>query len=148
MYFWTTRRNSVFCNVILLTSIMVLGTVTAAQSEFRLCNKTESEVGVAIGYHNQELNDLSTEGWWNISQDSCEILIPNQLTSELYYLYAIDHENGGEWSGENYMCTQEKKFIINGNSNCFVRGYERTGFLEINTEQQTSWTVNLTEPTN
>ncbi len=40
----------------------------------------------------------------------------------------------------------KKKFTIRGIEDCVARGYERTGFFEIDTGEQSSWTVQLTEP--
>ena len=145
MYFWTIFQKSKFSSVLFFTIITVFGMVTSVQSELRLCNKTDAEVEVAIGYQSQKSDGLNTEGWWSIVQNACEVLIPSDLVFERYYLYAVDAENGGEWGGKNYMCTMERKFTIEGNSNCFVRGFERTGFFEVNTENQQSWTVHLTE---
>ena len=45
-----------------------------------------------------------------------------------------------------FMCTREKEFTIRGIEDCVARGYERTGFFEIDTGEQSSWTVQLTEP--
>ena len=44
------------------------------------------------------------------------------------------------------MCTQEKTFTIKGIEDCLKRGFERTGFFEIDTGEQRTWTVQLTEP--
>jgi len=55
----------------------------------------------------------------------------------------VDYDNGGEWSGPAFMCTYEKQFTIKGIENCVKRGYERTGFSEIDTGKHRSWTVNL-----
>jgi hypothetical protein len=43
------------------------------------------------------------------------------------------------------MCTREKEFTIRGIDNCLARNYNRTGFFEIDTGEQRSWTVQLTE---
>ena len=43
------------------------------------------------------------------------------------------------------MCTKENEFLIRGTDNCLTRGYDRTGFLEIDTLEQKNWTVQLTE---
>jgi uncharacterized membrane protein len=37
-------------------------------------------------------------------------------------------------------------FTIRGIEDCIARGYERTGFFEVDTGEQRSWTVQLTEP--
>ena len=46
-----------------------------------------------------------------------------------------------------FFCTQEKEFTIEGVSDCVARGYQRTGFYEVDTGNQESWTIQLTEPT-
>lgn len=116
-----------------------------AQADFRLCNNTGSRVGVAVGYKDAE--GWTTEGWWNISARSCETLLRGALVARYYYIYAVDYDRGGEWSGHAYMCSREKEFTIRGTENCLARGYDRTGFFEVDTAQQRSWTVQLTDNT-
>lgn len=115
-----------------------------ASADFRLCNKTPSRVGVSVGY--KEQGAWSTEGWWNVGANSCETLLRGPLSARFYYVYAIDYDRGGEWNGKAYMCTREKEFTIKGIEDCLARGYDRTGFFEIDTGEQKSWTVQLTEP--
>ena len=43
------------------------------------------------------------------------------------------------------MCTREKEFTIRGTEDCLARGYDRTGFFEVDTGEQRSWTVQLTD---
>jgi hypothetical protein len=43
------------------------------------------------------------------------------------------------------MCTREKEFTIRGTEDCLARGYDRTGFFEVDTGEQPSWTVQLTD---
>ena len=45
------------------------------------------------------------------------------------------------------MCTRDKEFTIQGIEDCLARGYDRTGFFEVDTGEQRSWTVQLTEST-
>jgi uncharacterized membrane protein len=115
-----------------------------AQADFRLCNNTGSRVGISVGY--KENDGWTTEGWWNLSARSCETLLPGTLVARYYYIYAIDYDRGGEWSGQAFMCTREKEFTIHGTNDCLARGYDRTGFFEVDTGEQPSWTVQLTEP--
>ena len=63
----------------------------------------------------------------------------------LYYIYAVDYDRGGEWSGQAFMCTRDKEFTIRGIDDCLARGFDRTGFFEVDTGEQPSWTVQLTE---
>jgi uncharacterized membrane protein len=122
---------------------VLLLTVTPARADFRLCNNTGSRVGVSIGYKDAE--GWTTEGWWNISARSCETLLRGALVARYYYIYAVDYDRGGEWSGRAYMCSREKEFTIRGTDNCLARGFDRTGFFEIDTGEQRSWTVQLTD---
>jgi len=117
---------------------------TAAQAvDFRLCNATKGRVGVAVGY--KDGDTWVTEGWWNVGASSCETLLKGPLVSRYYYVYAIDYDHGGEWGGTAYMCTREKEFTIRGIDNCLARNYNRTGFFEIDTGEERSWTVQLTD---
>ena len=125
----------------LVICLMALG--GPARADFRLCNNTGSRVGVAIGYKDAE--SWTTEGWWNISARSCETLLRGALVARYYYIYAVDYDRGGEWSGHAYMCSREKEFTIRGTDNCLARGYDRTGFFEVDTGEQRSWTVQLTD---
>ena len=114
-----------------------------AMADFRLCNNTGSRVGVALGYKDAE--GWTTEGWWNVSARSCETLLRGALVARYYYIYAVDYDRGGEWSGHAFMCSREKEFTIRGTENCLARGYDRTGFFEVDTSEQRSWTVQLTD---
>jgi uncharacterized membrane protein len=114
-----------------------------AAADFRLCNNTGSRVGIAIGYKDSE--GWTTEGWWNLAARSCETLVKGQLVARFYYVYAVDYDRGGEWSGKAFMCTRDKEFTIRGTGDCLARGFERTGFFEVDTGEQQTWTVQLTE---
>lgn len=116
---------------------------TPAAAEFRLCNRTQSRVGIALGYKDGDA--WATEGWWNVAANSCETLLRGDLSARFYYLYAVDYDQGGEWAGKAYMCTREKEFTIKGAEDCLARGFDRTGFFEVDTQEQKSWTVQLTE---
>ncbi len=109
----------------------------------RLCNRTSSQVGVAIGYKDQTV--WTTSGWWNVASNTCETIVAGPLVSRFYYIYAVDYDRGGAWKGPTIMCTRDKLFTIQGIEDCVARGYERTGFFEIDTGEQKNWTVQLTE---
>src|SRR5467141_457305 len=114
-----------------------------AAADFRLCNNTSSRVGIALGYKDAE--GWTTEGWWNVSSRSCETLLRGTLVARFYYIYALDYDRGGEWSGQAFMCSRDKEFTIKGTENCLARGFDRTGFFEVDTGEQRAWTVQLTE---
>ena len=55
-------------------------------------------------------------------------------------------EKGGEWKGKAFMCTRDREFRIEGRENCLVRGYDRTGFFEVDTGKDAkNWTVQLSD---
>jgi hypothetical protein len=43
------------------------------------------------------------------------------------------------------MCSRDKEFTIRGADNCLARGFDRTGFFEVDTGEQRAWTVQLTD---
>ena len=128
---------------VLLLLAPELGTAPAF-ADLRLCNKTNNRVGVAIGYKDKKT--WTTEGWWNIPVNSCETLVSGTLVSRFYYVYAVDYDHGGEWGGKYVMCTKDKMFTIEGTEDCVARGFNRTGFFEVDTGEQTNWTIQLNEP--
>jgi uncharacterized membrane protein len=143
------RRSRLLRSLATRTALagLLVGTLvdfaTPAAADFRLCNNTGSRVGVAVGY--KDGDGWTTEGWWNLSSRSCETLLRGNLVARFYYIYAIDYDRGGEWSGQAMMCSRDKEFTIRGTENCLARGYDRTGFFEVDTGEQQSWTVQLTE---
>jgi uncharacterized membrane protein len=129
--------------IVFVVPLAVIALATSAQADFRLCNNTASRVGISIGY--KDASGWTTEGWWNLPSRSCETMLHGTLVARFYYIYAIDYDRGGEWSGHAYMCTRPKEFTIHGTDNCLARGYDRTGFFEVDTGEQRAWTVQLTD---
>ena len=129
-------------SLLLGLGLLCLGNNPAA-ADFRLCNNTSSRVGIALGY--KDADGWTTEGWWNVSSRSCETLLRGNLVARFYYIYALDYDRGGEWSGQAFMCSRDKEFTIKGAENCLARGFDRTGYFEVDTAEQRSWTVQLTE---
>lgn len=130
-----------------LVPVLMIGLLclwaSPASADFRLCNNTSSRVGIALGY--KDADGWTTEGWWNISSRSCETLLRGTLVARYYYIYAIDYDRGGEWSGQAFMCSRDKEFTIRGTEDCLARGYDRTGYFEVDTGEQRAWTVQLTD---
>jgi uncharacterized membrane protein len=137
----TPARRSIW--LLRIAAAVALAPVPAF-ADFHLCNNTGSRVGVAIGYKDAD-GGWTTEGWWNLSARSCETLLKGTLIARYYYIYAIDYDRGGEWAGQAYMCSRDKEFTIRGTDDCLARGFDRTGFFEVDTGEQRSWTVQLTE---
>jgi uncharacterized membrane protein len=129
---------------ILLTTVAIAFAAAPAFADFHICNNTGSRIGVAIGYKDPD-GGWTTEGWWNLSSRSCETLLKGTLVARYYYIYAVDYDRGGEWAGHAFMCTRDKEFTIRGTQDCLARGYDRTGFFEVDTAEQRTWTVQLTD---
>lgn len=145
----TVPGTYLFTRLDFLLFVAVCGaalTVSAAPAaaDFRICNTTQGRVGVALGYKDDK--GWATEGWWNIGPNSCETILRGELASRYYYVYAIDYDHGGEWAGKAFMCTEDQMFTIRGIEECEGRGYQRTGFFEIDTQEQMNWTVQLQDP--
>lgn len=126
-----------------LATAFLIFTGLFAHADFRVCNSTQKTVGVAIGYWTTI--GWRSEGWWQVRETSCKTLIKGPLLSRFYYFYAEDADGVGRWNGTVNMCASERKFKINGVKNCFIRGFQRLGFQEIDTENKTSWMVQLVE---
>ena len=138
------RSYSLLVAPLCIAAFFLSASAEPANADLRLCNKTKSRIGVAIGYKDDDV--WTTEGWWNVPASSCEMVLSGPLVSRYYYIYAIDYDQGGEWSGQAIMCTRDKMFTIRGIEDCVARGYDRSGFFEIDTGEQKSWTVQLTQP--
>jgi uncharacterized membrane protein len=114
-----------------------------ARADLRMCNNTSNRVSVALAYTDGQ--SWVSEGWWNLKSLDCATLLRGALAAQYYYVYAMD-ERGGEWKGKAYMCTRDREFRIEGRDNCLVRGFDRTGFFEIDTGKDAkNWTVQLTD---
>ncbi len=115
-----------------------------AYADLRVCNQTRNVVSVSLGYRVD--NGWQSEGWWQTPPGDCRVLYQGSLAARsYYYIYAVDDIGGGEWDGSVFMCTSDETFTIFGVEDCLARGYERTGFFEIDTQKRTDWTLQLTE---
>lgn len=129
---------------LLIAATAIAATPSPAAADLRLCNNTSRRVSVSLAYTDGET--WVSEGWWNLKANGCEVLVRGPLAAEFYYLYAMD-ERGGEWKGKAFMCTRDREFRIIGRADCFARGFDRTGFFEVDTGKESrNWTVQLTDP--
>jgi uncharacterized membrane protein len=114
-----------------------------ALADLRICNNTTSRVGVALGY--RDAQGWITEGWWNLSPRGCETILRGTLAARFYYIHAVDYDKGGEWTGKSVMCVRNREFTIRGIEDCLPRGFDRANFFEVDTGEQKSWTIQLTD---
>lgn len=127
----------------LLAGGFFLAPVAPAYADLRICNETANILSVALGYRAER--GWMSEGWWQTPPGDCRTLYQGDLQRRFYYLYAVDDIGGGAWDGQVFMCTRDETFTIFGVEDCLARGYERTGFFEIDTQNRTDWTLQLTE---
>lgn len=113
------------------------------EGRLRVCNETANTVSVALGYKAER--GWQSEGWWVADPGSCKTLYNGRLDARYYYLYAADDVGGGAWEGKFFLCTRDETFTIFGVEDCLARGYERTGFFEIDTQNRSDWMVQLTD---
>lgn len=146
-YFLMSKRTLLLfvTKLSMLTFLVLVNPVTKqeALADFRVCNGTQSLVGVAIGYRASE--GWVSEGWWQVAPTSCETLIEGKIESRFYYIYAEDAAGGGRWGGDVNMCVSDTEFKVVGVQDCFARGFQRIGFKEYDTGRQGSWMVQLTD---
>lgn len=116
---------------------------TPARADLQICNETTNLVSVALGYRAER--GWMSEGWWQAPPGDCRTLYQGDLERRFYYIFAVDDIGGGAWDGSVFMCTRDETFTIFGVEDCLARGYERTGFFEIDTQNRTDWTLQLTE---
>ncbi len=126
-----------------LAAVLLAGMLQPAWADLKLCNKTNSTIGVALGYKDDK--GWASEGWWNIPPQGCKTLLQGDLIARYYYIYAVDYDKGGTWGGPAKMCTQDKIFTIRGRTNCEGRGYKTRGFYEVDTGEKLDFTIMLRE---
>ena len=117
-----------------------------AKADLRVCNQSANQVSIALGYRADK--GWQSEGWWVAPAQKCAVVFQGDLNSRFFYLYVADDIGGGAWDGSVFMCTRDESFTIFGVEDCLARGYERTGFFEVDTQNRTDWTLQLTDPTN
>ena len=144
MIFGQLVRSISLVPTLLVTALggLAAGTIPA-HAELRVCNQTANLISVSLGYRAER--GWMSEGWWQTPPGDCRVLYQGDLQSRFYYLHAVDDIGGGSWAGEIFMCTRDETFTIFGVEDCLARGYERTGFFEVDTQNRTDWTLQLTE---
>ena len=118
--------------------------ISPAYADLRVCNQTANPISIALGYRAER--GWQSEGWWVASPTQCATVFQGTLNSRFFYLFAADDIGGGAWDGSVYMCTRDDSFTIFGVEDCLARGYERTGFFEVDTQNKSDWTMQLTDP--
>jgi len=118
-------------------------TASPALADLRVCNQTANPVSIALGY--LASNGWQSEGWWVAPPEQCATVFRGALNTRFFYVFAADDIGGGAWDGSVFMCTRDESFTIFGVGDCLARGYERTGFFEVDTQSRSDWMLQLTD---
>jgi uncharacterized membrane protein len=124
----------------------LLVSAAPARADLRVCNDSANPVSIALGYRAEK--GWQSEGWWVAPPKGCAVVFQGDLNARYYYLYVADDIGGGAWDGDVYMCTRDEIFTIFDVGDCLARGYERTGFFEVDTQNRPDWTLQLQDPVN
>ena len=142
--FFSCHGRARHARILAALCALPLLSATQAAAGLKLCNLTESRVGITVGY--KDTKGWVTEGWWNVPARGCVTLINSDLEGKFYYVHAIDYDRGGEWSGKTSMCVDDKSFTIRDVRNCVSRGHKEMGFYEVDTGDAKDYTIRLIDP--
>jgi uncharacterized membrane protein len=70
---------------ICLFVVFAMAASLPARADLKLCNNTASRIGVAIGYKDDK--GWVSEGWWNVTSQTCEVLLKGPLVARFYYVH-------------------------------------------------------------
>lgn len=117
---------------------------TPAMAALRLCNQSFDVLNIALGQPGRDTTDRDrflTRGWWRVAPNQCATLLRESLQSRYFYLFASDVFGKEALSGSIPLCVAPRRFTIETQGNCLVRGYLDARFIEVDTEEQDDWTV-------
>jgi uncharacterized membrane protein len=114
----------------------------AARAELRLCNQSFDVLNVAIAAPKGE--GFVTRGWWRVAPNQCATLQRDMLQSRYYYVFAADVFGNEVLAGSIPLCVAPRRFEIDGQQDCLLRGYLDARFAEVDTKEQPNWTVFVT----
>ena len=108
-----------------------LVTAAPASADLRMCNNTGNRVSVALAYTDGQ--GWVSEGWWNIKSNDCQTLLRGALGERILLRLRDGRARAANGKARHFMCTSDRTFKIEGRQDCYMRGYDRTGFFEIDT---------------
>ncbi|PYF09880.1 putative membrane protein [Rhodobacter viridis] len=130
-----------FCKAGALALGVALLAATPVWAQFQLCNQMLDLANVAIG---QPAGDsFETRGWWKICPNHCATLIRKPIAARFLYFFATDIFGKELLSGTVPMCIAPDRFVIEGESDCALRGQVEARFIEVDTGDTADWTLFL-----
>jgi uncharacterized membrane protein len=121
---------------------LILATGSAAYAEFAVCNQSFDVVNVAIGQY--ERDAFVTRGWWTVGPNQCANVIKEKLDARYVYVFAQDVFGNAILNGGTSMCVGPRRFEIQGEKDCAVRGFIEVPYVEVDTQRTERWTLFLT----
>jgi uncharacterized membrane protein len=132
------RRKAVACAV----GLGLWGALTGpAFAQFQVCNQTLDLANVAIGQAAGA--GFETRGWWKIGPNQCATVIRKPIGSRYLYVFSTDIFGRELLSGTVPLCIAPDRFVIEGESDCAVRGFVEAHFIEVDTGETADWTLFL-----
>ncbi|QFQ88762.1 DUF1036 domain-containing protein [Paracoccus kondratievae] len=135
------RWISLVLHVLAATLLLVAGG-TAVQAGLRLCNQSFDVLNVALAQPSGQ--GFATRGWWRVAPNQCAMLEREALRSRYYYVFAADVFGNEVLVGSIPMCVAPRRFQIEGQQDCLLRGYLDARFAEVDTQDRPDWTVFVT----
>ncbi|MDO5622828.1 MAG: DUF1036 domain-containing protein [Paracoccus sp. (in: a-proteobacteria)] len=114
----------------------------AAMAGLRMCNQSYDVLNVALAAPQDD--QFVTRGWWRVAPNQCANLLRDPLQSRYYYLFATDVFGNEVLSGAVPMCVATRRFQIDQQQDCLLRGFLDARFIEVDTQDQPEWTVFVT----
>ncbi len=124
-----------------IIGLLVL-TASPAAAEFAVCNQSFDVVNVAIGQF--ERDEFVTRGWWTVGPNQCANVIREKLEARYVYVFAQDVFGNAILNGGTRMCVGPRRFVIQGEKDCAVRGFIDVPYVEVDTQRTERWTLFLT----
>ncbi len=142
------RPSTSFAKSLGVFPVLVAGFLLAivsgrAEADLTVCNQTREPAGIALAMKTETL--WSSEGWWTIEPGRCKTLLKGRLAKQDYFIHALHYNVGGRWEGEESFCVDRGSFTIEGRFDCEARGYEKAGFLKVDTKGKSDWQHTLVD---
>jgi len=105
---------------------VVFGNTAEAQGSWRVCNRLNEKILVAIAYVNPRGGFIS-EGWWPLrAGGACATVMVRSQTSDPrnVFLRVEDTRDNALVDGTSRFCATDDEHTIIGNQNCAGRGYK------------------------
>lgn len=120
-------------------ALPLFGATAPAWAQFAVCNQSFDVVNVAVGQ--QYRGAFRTRGWWKIGPNQCANVIRETLDTRYIYVFAKDVFGKEILSGAVPMCVAPDRFVIDGETDCLLRGHLDAPFIEVDTQDTERWTL-------